>query len=163
MPSKIKVNVKISKVAQGIIDDPGTYLVRFPLNLLPVRWLLNMRAIDILDRALELREPRPIKAGDPVARNARGEVVPLGDISLKSTPPGPSELELERRWFGPVDLSGLDKLRKRYRIEGVDAFGCDTGRRRYRVECLECGQLLHEATTGPGPRIEQHEQEGCCK
>lgn len=31
-----------------------------------------------------------------------------------------------------------------------------TGRRRYFVECVTCDRVLHEATTGPYCRVEQH-------
>ena len=55
----------------------------------------------------------------------------------------------------------LEKAKRRYRIEGVNQFGIHSNRRRYRVQCLECGEVLHESTTGPICWIEQHEQFGC--
>lgn len=60
------------------------------------------------------------------------------------------------RWY-----SFLDNLAKRYRIEGTDKWGINSGRRRYRVTCLECGQQLHEATTGVRPMCLQHDCEEC--
>jgi len=45
------------------------------------------------------------------------------------------------------------------RVTGTDTFGVDTGRRRYRVECLSCGELVHEATTGPRWNVEVHLRE----
>lgn len=55
----------------------------------------------------------------------------------------------------------LENLIKRYRIEGRNEYGINTGRRRYMVMCLECGKILHEATTGPRHYIDRHEKEQC--
>jgi ribosomal protein S27E len=41
-------------------------------------------------------------------------------------------------------------------ISDTGEVGCDTGRPRYRVACLTCGIVIHEATTGPMQRLEQH-------
>lgn len=58
-------------------------------------------------------------------------------------------------------MSFLDSLKKRYRIEGTDQSGMNTGRRRYFVQCLECGEILHEATTGTKSHCIGHDSVPC--
>jgi len=42
------------------------------------------------------------------------------------------------------------------RVTATSELGIDTGRRRYRVECLTCGEIVHEATTGPRWNMARH-------
>jgi hypothetical protein len=42
------------------------------------------------------------------------------------------------------------------RITDTVYVGMHSGRRRYRVICIECGTIIHPATTGPGERVRQH-------
>jgi len=44
----------------------------------------------------------------------------------------------------------------RFRIESTDALAPTTLRTRYRVTCLECAEVLHEATTGPKTYLRMH-------
>lgn len=46
-----------------------------------------------------------------------------------------------------------------FRVTPTLEVGFHTGRRRYKVECVTCEVMLHEATTGPSERIEQHMRE----
>lgn len=46
-----------------------------------------------------------------------------------------------------------------FRVTPTDSFGLHSGRRRYRVDCLTCGEVAHEATTGPSETIERHLRE----
>lgn len=38
-------------------------------------------------------------------------------------------------------------------------YGFNSGRPRYKVECRTCGVVLHESTTGPMERVNQHLKE----
>lgn len=42
------------------------------------------------------------------------------------------------------------------RIIPTNHRGGDTGRVRYRVECLACKVVVHEATTAPVIRVQEH-------
>lgn len=44
----------------------------------------------------------------------------------------------------------------RWQVVATAQVGCDTGRRRYLVRCVDCGVVVHEATTGPRGWMEQH-------
>jgi len=44
-----------------------------------------------------------------------------------------------------------------YRFTATELKGIDTGHRRYRVECMDCGEVIHPATTGPEVVAEQHD------
>lgn len=55
----------------------------------------------------------------------------------------------------------LENAQKCYRIEGTPEYGIHSGRRRYLVQCLECGKVLHRATTGPECLTEGHDAETC--
>ncbi|MCP4549528.1 MAG: hypothetical protein GY835_23985 [bacterium] len=54
-----------------------------------------------------------------------------------------------------------DEPKKRYQFTATTEIGMDSGRRRYRVVCLECGDELHEATTGPMAHTHQHDEIDC--
>lgn len=41
-------------------------------------------------------------------------------------------------------------------VSPTSSHGIHSGRRRYRVVCLTCRTLIHEATTGPGSRVDSH-------
>jgi hypothetical protein len=43
-----------------------------------------------------------------------------------------------------------------FSMEWTGQEGLHTGRRRYAVKCLTCNEVLHEGTTGPADRINQH-------
>lgn len=42
------------------------------------------------------------------------------------------------------------------RIECTDVLAPHTGRNRFKCTCVTCNEVLHEATTGPTIRFEQH-------
>lgn len=46
-----------------------------------------------------------------------------------------------------------------FQVSPTNETGFHSGRTRYRVECMTCSKLLHEATTGPMCRIEEHLKE----
>jgi hypothetical protein len=43
-----------------------------------------------------------------------------------------------------------------FSVSGTRVIACSTGRTRYLVRCLTCNETLHDATTGPTPRIRHH-------
>lgn len=45
------------------------------------------------------------------------------------------------------------------RVSPTSERGITTGRRRFKSECLACNLVLHEASTGGHPWIEQHVRE----
>ena len=47
----------------------------------------------------------------------------------------------------------------RFLFMATNQDGINSGRRRYLVVCCTHEKLLHEATTGPVPRVEQHVNE----
>jgi hypothetical protein len=54
---------------------------------------------------------------------------------------------------GPVefDLEGV-----RIRVSPTKMMAPDTGRTRFMVECLQCGDVVHGATTGPAQHCRWH-------
>jgi len=48
------LNDRLLKIARTVAGDPGRYLVRFPFNLLPARWLLSERAMKLLNDAVQV-------------------------------------------------------------------------------------------------------------
>ncbi len=60
-------------------------------------------------------------------------------------------------WHGRQQpLDGKGHL---FAIIATNEDGFNSGRRRYAVACTTCERLMHEATTGPLERIEQHLRE----
>jgi hypothetical protein len=57
---------------------------------------------------------------------------------------------------GPAEAIEFEVLGVHFKVAPTEHRGCDTGRVRYYVECLDCKEVLHEATTGPRPNIENH-------
>jgi hypothetical protein len=47
----------------------------------------------------------------------------------------------------------------RFRIEATNAIALNTMRTRYQVTCLECNEILHQATTGPRSYLREHLRE----
>ena len=56
----------------------------------------------------------------------------------------------------PGDVRRFTRGEQAFDVTATRELGCDTGRRRYRVECVTCGELVHEATTGPRWNMEHH-------
>jgi hypothetical protein len=60
---------------------------------------------------------------------------------------------------GPRESTVVHHGAASYQVDPTTETGIHSGRTRYRVECLTCPEVLHERTTGPGARIQQHTRE----
>jgi hypothetical protein len=60
---------------------------------------------------------------------------------------------------GPADREIFTIAGIQFLVFPTTQRGCDTGRTRFFVMCRTCGRVLHEATTGPTPTIEEHLRE----
>lgn len=84
-------------------------------------------------------------------QNYREEV----DTALQRLGHGPPRSVYDDGWPGhhvpEIEISG-----HLFAITPTTLIGGDSGRTRFRVECKTCGEMLHEATTGPRLRIASH-------
>lgn len=57
---------------------------------------------------------------------------------------------------GPKKTTEVDYKGHRFRVVPGKGEGIHTGRGRFLVACLTCGEVLHEATTGPTQHMDMH-------
>lgn len=67
-----------------------------------------------------------------------------------------TRIDQELSAMAPGELLYAVYYLHRYVIVRTTEKGIHSGRPRYFVACTTCDKLLHEATTGPACRIEQH-------
>lgn len=51
-PRQMRVYMATLEFARQAVKDPGRFLLRFPFNLLPARWILSSDAMEVLNNAL---------------------------------------------------------------------------------------------------------------
>lgn len=57
---------------------------------------------------------------------------------------------------GPAEDMEFEVLGVKFEVKRTEHVAVHSGRTRYFVRCVTCDEILHEATTGPRPNIENH-------
>jgi hypothetical protein len=118
MTDQVRAYLRTIEVARRVVRDPGRYLLRFPFNLLPARWLLSDKAMDVITRALctGISVGGTVPAKPPLLRVVLARNLQVGDLIDGKRP----VREVHHKLDG-------DRYRVRVRTD-VSEETCDPGR-----------------------------------
>lgn len=82
MTDQVRSYLRTLEVARRVVRDPGRYLLRFPFNLLPARWLISDRAMHMLNVALNtgISVGGTVPAKPPLMRVVLARNLQVGDL-----------------------------------------------------------------------------------